>query len=97
VVFSTAFEMSFGAIFWLYTPEITTNKGMSIAVAVNWACSVIIGQITPYILNEWLYNYGFLMFAGLCLAFFVIDLIFMKETKGLTEAETKSLFAAKTD
>jgi len=87
--------MSFGAIFWLYTPEITSNKGMSIAVAVNWACSVMIGQITPYIFNEWLYNWGFLMFAVFCLSFFVIDLIFMKETKGLTEAESKSLFSPK--
>jgi len=43
VVFSCAFEMSFGAIFWLYTPEITTNKGMSLAVAMNWGCSVMIG------------------------------------------------------
>ena len=94
-MFSTAFEMSFGAIFWLYSPEITTDRGMSLAVAVNWSCSVIIGQITPYIFNKWLDDWGFLMFAGFCLSFFLIDLIFMKETKGKTESECKSLFASK--
>jgi SP family arabinose:H+ symporter-like MFS transporter/SP family xylose:H+ symportor-like MFS transporter len=95
VIFSTAFEMSFGAIFWLYSPEITTDKGMSIAVAVNWTCSVIIGQVTPYIFNEWLFNYGFLMFGGLCLFFFVINIFWMKETKGKSDRECKSLYAPK--
>ena len=39
-----------------------------------------------------MYNYGFLMFAALCLSFFITNSLWMKETKGKTDRECKSLY-----
>jgi MFS family permease len=98
MVFVGGFEMSYGPILWLYLAEICTDKAISAAVFANWTSSVIVGQLTPYMLsNGWLGNYTFAVYGGLCAASTVFISIFMKETKGLTEQECKTLFSPKTN
>jgi SP family xylose:H+ symportor-like MFS transporter len=94
MIFVGAFEMSWGPILWLYLAEVCTDKAIAMAVFANWTSSLIVGQITPYMLDpDWLGNYTFGVYAGLCAASTIFIAIFMKETKGLNEQQCKTLYA----
>lgn len=98
MIFVGAFEMSFGPILWLYLAEICTDQAIALAVLANWTSSLIVGQITPYMLSDdWLGNYTFLVYGGLCACSTLFICAFMKETKGLTEQQCKVLYAPKDD
>jgi MFS family permease len=87
------FEMSFGPVVWLYLSEVLNDKQMSIAIFANWTMSLAVGLLTPYLfLDTWLGNYTFLLYGIFCFIGFLYCLIFMKETKGKTEAECKSIY-----
>jgi len=92
LIFVAAFEMSWGPITWLYLAEICNDKSMSIAMLANWTCGLLIGQLTPYLLNEWLQNYTFLLFFAFTVGGLIFVIVYMKETKGLTETEIKVLY-----
>lgn len=86
MVFVGAFEMSYGPILWLYLAEICTDQAIAMAVLANWTSSLIVGQLTPYMLSDdWLGNYTFAVYGGLCAVSTLFISVFMKETKGLTE------------
>lgn len=87
--------MSFGPILWLYLSEVCTGEAIAMCVFANWSSSLLVGELTPYMLNNWLGNYTFLLYGGLCALSTLYLAIFMKETKGLTEQECKTLFSPK--
>lgn len=45
VVFIIAFAMTIGPITWLYLAEIMTEKGMGIAVSLNWLVVIFISYL----------------------------------------------------
>lgn len=60
---------------------------MSVAMLANWTCGLLIGQLTPYLLNEWLKNYTFLLFFAFTVAGLAFVVVYMKETKGLSDTQ----------
>merc|ERR1719199_2075544 len=93
MVFVAAFEMSIGPILWIYLAEICTDAAISLAVGVNWVFAIMVGFLTPYMLNNWLHNYTFLLFAFFCFLALLFVIVFVKETKGKSEAECKLLYS----
>lgn len=84
MLFVSAFEFSYGPILWLYLAEVCTDKGISMGILANWSANLLVGQMTPYILQA-CGNYTFLVYGGFCFVATLFVMVFMKETKGLTE------------
>ena len=96
MLFVAAFEFGPGPILWLYNGEILEENAISVAVFLNWLFVMIIGLLTPSLMNSWLGSgptfimFGLFNVAGVAFLYF-----FMKETKGLTDAEVKKLYQEK--
>jgi MFS transporter, SP family, galactose:H+ symporter len=83
------FEFSLGPIPWLFVAEIATPKGFSIAVVVNWLCTLAVAIATPYLISGAL----FIVFGGICVLSGLFSLFLLKETKGLTAAQIQELYS----
>ena len=94
VLFVAFFEFSMGPILWLYNAEIMNNKSNTLAAGMNWIFVLIISYFTPDLLES-IHGKLFLIFGACTAAHCVFAFLFMKETKGLTDAEAKSLYAPK--
>lgn len=92
VIFVGAFELCFGPIPWLYIAEICTEESIAFATFMQWMSALIMNELTPYLLNDWIKNYTFLMFGAICASAWFFMLFFMKETKGKSEEECKKLY-----
>ena len=62
MAFVIFFEFSLGPIPWLYMAETMTDKGLSIAVLLNWLMTLIMAVATPFLIDGWL----FIGFGVLC-------------------------------
>jgi hypothetical protein len=72
---------------FLYMSEIMNYKGVSVATALHWLFLIITGlTVKPMFENEIIGDYVFMIFGVFTLIAVVSMSIFMKETKGLTEA-----------
>lgn len=89
MIFIVLFEFSLGPIPWLYMAEIMTDKGLSIAILLNWIMTIVMAIATPYIIGGPL----FIVFGALCAVCGVFCLFLLKETKGLSEAEVAALYS----
>lgn len=81
------FESSSGSILFIYCGETLTDRGVGLAVAVNWFCTAIIGSLFPILVKTFGISYLFLGFGVICALSCFYCLIFMKETKGKSQAE----------
>lgn len=89
LVYVALFEFSLGPIPWLYMAEIMTEKGLSIAVLLNWGVTLLMAIITQYII----YGETFIIFGFICMCCGFFSLFIMKETKGLTNQEVAKLYS----
>lgn len=62
LAFVVLFEFSLGPIPWLYMAEIMTEKGLSLAVLLNWIFTIIMAIATPFLISGTL----FIVFGVLC-------------------------------
>ena len=62
LLFVVLFEFSLGPIPWLYMAEIMTEKGLSIAILLNWLMTIVMGILTPFVISGAL----FMVFGVLC-------------------------------
>jgi hypothetical protein len=83
-----------GPVFYLYNAEILNAKSNSFAIVINWITLVVVSYLTPLLL-EAIHGKLFLIFSAFMAAHCVFAYFFMKETKGLTDTESKSLYAPK--
>ena len=87
------FEFGNGSIFWVYVSEICNNKAVAVATANMYFWQLTVGLLTPPMMNNWLTDGKvFIVFGTASAIGFVYVYFFMKETKGLTEAELKQLY-----
>ncbi|CDW77776.1 sugar transporter family protein [Stylonychia lemnae] len=89
MLFVVLFEFSLGPIPWLYMAEIMTEKGLSIAILLNWLMTILMAIVTPFVISGEL----FIVFGGLCGVTAFFSMFLLKETKGLTEAEVAELYS----
>jgi len=90
-----SFNMSWGALPWLYLGELFPNRireiGIATGAASQWLFNFVMSQITPHAIS----NIGwrtFLMFAIFNYAIIVYSYFFLKETKGKSLEEMEVVF-----
>jgi MFS family permease len=91
LLFVVLFEFSLGPIVWIYMSEIMTDKGQSLGTLVNWILTIIMAIITPMVLNA-IHGWLFIIFGIACGITAFFTLAFVKETRGLDEAQVANLF-----
>lgn len=88
ILFEIIYALSIGPVVWPYVPEIIPAKYVSVASSMNWIASAICVIATPYILDAVGSPYPvFFFFGGILLLFFLINVKFLIETKGLTPTQ----------
>ena len=55
MLFVLFFEFSLGPIPWIYMSEIMTDKGLSIAVLINWLTTLMLSIVTPYLISGYMF------------------------------------------
>jgi len=71
--------------------EVMTDKGQSLGTLVNWILTIIMAIATPILLDA-IQGWLFIVFGILCGVCGFFSLIFVKETKGLSEAAVANLY-----
>ncbi|CEL05211.1 hypothetical protein ASPCAL06330 [Aspergillus calidoustus] len=92
-----SFNMSWGALPWLYVGEIFSSRlrevGVTVGAASQWLFNFMMSQITPHAIE----NIGwrmFLMFAIFNYAIVVYSFVFLKETLKVSLEEMQGVFGA---
>lgn len=91
IVFIVMFEFGPGPIGWIYMSEVMNQNGVAVGTFINWLFTLIMGVVTPSLFNS-LDTKAFYIFAGTCGLGCVFCYVFVKETKGLNEAELMNLY-----
>ena len=92
MAFVVMFEFSLGTVPWVYMSETMTEKGLSLGVGLNWIFTIIIGLITPILLDK-IGGYFFIGNGAFTIMCALFCLLILKETKGLSEKEVASLYS----
>lgn len=89
MLFVAAFEFGPGPIVWLYNGEILDENALSVAVFLNWTFTLFVGLFTPTLMKPDVLGSGgtFILFGCLNICGVVFEFFFMKETRGLSDAE----------
>lgn len=86
-VFIIFFELSVGPLMWLYAAEIMTDKGMGVASMVNWTVVIIVSAVSYFMFNTLKIGPTLLMYGGLTFIGLWFVVIWVFETKGLSNDE----------
>lgn len=97
LAYVASFEFGPGPVVWMYMSEIMNDKGVSIGTLLNWTFTLIIGLVTPVMFNKMASGIPFIVFGVLCGLGTIFVFFFMKETKGLSDAEVKKLYRTDRD
>lgn len=92
LLFIAFFEFSSGPIVWLYNAEIMRDKAVAIATFLNWFISLVISVSIPFLVKKFDIGWIFLSFAIFTAIGSIFIAIFMKETRGKTQAEIDEMF-----
>jgi MFS transporter, SP family, arabinose:H+ symporter len=86
LVYIGFFESSLGPVVFIYCGETLTDKGMGLAIALNWVLAGLIG-LFPLFTDAVGIKYAFLIFSCICAGAFFYIWIFIVETKGKPHEE----------
>jgi len=79
---------------WLYVPEVCVDAGTGLAVAAQFINLTIISLTFEYMINSTLEVHGSIWyFSVFSFLGFLFCLIFIKETRGLSDIEKKTLYS----
>ena len=82
--FLLIFEIGVGSIYWIYVAEVCNSKAVAVATANLYFWQLIVGLMTPPLMNRWLTDGKvFIVFGTASALGFVYVYFYMKETKGL--------------
>lgn len=90
--------LSQAVVNWLYISEVTVDAASGFCIAGKAINLLIVSFSFEYMINSFLQIHGTIWYYSLITFMgFVFCLIFVKETKGLTENEKKTLYSPKSD
>ena len=81
-----------GTAFWLYVPEITVDKGLSIAIFVRMMTLFILIMVTTDLISIVGIQNWFYLWAGFQLFVCFFNYKYLKETRGLSAPAKKALY-----
>ncbi|KAJ7662981.1 general substrate transporter [Mycena rosella] len=92
---SLFFTVSFGPISWVYQSEIFPMRiratGTAVCTCANWACNVLISQVSPIGMSRLQYRF-YILFVVTNIANGVVVFFFFPETKGKSLEEMDVVF-----
>jgi hypothetical protein len=91
MTFVVMFEFGPGPIIWIYMSEVMNEKGVAVGTFINWTLTLIVGFGTTYLFNS-LKGDTFYVFATTCGIGLIFIIMFVKETKGLTQEDLLNLY-----
>jgi hypothetical protein len=78
---------------FMYVAEVANYKAVSVGTTLVWVVVLLTGLfVRPVIENQTIGKYVFIMFGAGNIISTVIIYLFLKETKGLSEAEVSKLY-----
>ena len=81
---------------WLYIPEVTVDAASGFAAGAQFINLTVIGFTFEFMINSELKVYGSIWyFAALTFIGFLFCIFFVRETRGLTDLEKKTLYSPK--
>ncbi|TNV79404.1 hypothetical protein FGO68_gene14650 [Halteria grandinella] len=92
MAFVVMFELSLGPVPWVYMSETMTERGLSLAVGLNWIFTIVIGLVTPILLDK-IGGYFFIGNGAFTVVCALFCLFIMKETKGLSAQDVAQLYS----
>ena len=92
-LFLMIFGFTVGPLVWLYVPEIIPADVVPFATFLNWLACTIGIVITPVLIHAAGSPYPvFFIFGGISMILFVLNYIYVVETRGLTPSEINAKF-----
>jgi hypothetical protein len=52
-IYRAFFSLSLGSVIWMVVGEILPDLGVSVAVLVNWLSTILVAQVSPFIIVGW--------------------------------------------
>ncbi|CAG8496769.1 9192_t:CDS:10 [Acaulospora morrowiae] len=96
-LFVASFAYSWGPCGWIYPAEIyplrIRGKALSITTAANWLLNLVVGQVTPTLLDSITWG-TYIIFGSFCLIMTVSIFLFYPETKGKSLEEMDMIFGS---
>ena len=94
--FVGTFNITQGSIAWLYIPEVTVDAAAGFATGAQYVNLMLIAFTFEFMINSSLDVHGTLMYyGGLTFIGFLFCLFFVRETRGLSDVEKKTLYSPK--
>ena len=82
---------------WLYIPEVTVDAASGFSAGAQFINAVLITFTFEFMINSPLKLYGSIwFFCGLTFFGFIFCLFFVRETRGLSDLQKKTLYSPKT-
>ena len=95
-LFVASFQLSQGSVAWLYIPEVCVDAASGFAAGAQFLNLIVISFTFEFMINSPLKVYGSLwIFAAFSAIGVIYVIFFVKETKGLTDLEKKTLYTPK--
>ena len=95
-LFITSFQLSQGSTAWLYVPEVCVDSGTGLAVAAQFLNLTLISFTFEFMMNSSLEVHGSIWYFAVLTAIGCLFMIcFVRETRGLTDLQKKTLYSPK--
>jgi hypothetical protein len=95
-IFIWIYANTTGPIAWVYSAETCTDIGLGVCLLTLWAVVLIEVLLVPTLMNSSLETSGvFFLFAAFSAVAAVFIFVFLKETRGLTDREKRTLYSKK--
>lgn len=96
IVFIFCFHFSTGGLAWVYIPEVCVDSATGLAAAGQFLNLILISLTFEFMINSALKVYGSIWyFSAFTLIGFFFCLVMVRETRGLSDLEKKSLYSPK--
>jgi hypothetical protein len=93
LLFLITYQITDGALTFLYVAEVVVDGALGFCFLALKGTALVISLTTEYIMNSPLHPYGaFWLYGGLASLGAIFIFLCMKETRGLTDKEKKSLY-----
>lgn len=98
-LFLASFAFSLGPLKFVVASEIfpaaIRGRAMALSITVMWGADLIVGQLTPVLLERWGIGQTFWVFACFCVLAFLAVYRLLPETRGMTLEEIEENWQSK--
>ena len=92
ILYIVFFQLTIGNVTYIYTAEVAVDSAAGVALAVQFVNMTLISFTTEYMIAILQVHGTFLYFGTFCIIGGILSILFVKETKGLTDLERKNLY-----